>query len=223
MNIVGAVVLIHYACIIFDEYGRSCGSDTLYMHYIWWIWQELWFRYIMHELYLMNMAGAVVQIHYACIIFDDYSRSCGSDTLYMYYIWWIWQELWFWYIIHVLYLMNMAGAVVLIHYTCIIFDEYGRSCGSVVLRGCPESVKPRDQAWSSEPREQAWSAVIFLSELESHYQDEEESISALMNRSFYCVQFSSMYVIGLKHQSISNISDRDDLGQTHYDLKKKQP
>ncbi|KAF4101145.1 hypothetical protein G5714_017577 [Onychostoma macrolepis] len=57
-----------------------------------------------------------------------------------------------------------------------------RSCGSVVLRGCPESVKPRDQAWSSKPREQAWSAVIFLSELESHYQDEKESISALMNR-----------------------------------------
>ncbi|XP_043120881.1 uncharacterized protein LOC122363062 isoform X3 [Puntigrus tetrazona] len=57
-----------------------------------------------------------------------------------------------------------------------------RSCGSVVLRGCPESVKPRDQAWTSKPREQAWSAVIFLSELESHYQDEKESISALMNR-----------------------------------------
>ncbi|XP_050991380.1 uncharacterized protein LOC127180984 [Labeo rohita] len=57
-----------------------------------------------------------------------------------------------------------------------------RSCGSVVLRGCPESVKPRDQAWSSKPREQAWSAFIFLLELESHYQDEKESISALMNR-----------------------------------------
>ncbi|KAK7160534.1 hypothetical protein R3I93_008243 [Phoxinus phoxinus] len=57
-----------------------------------------------------------------------------------------------------------------------------RSCGSVVLRGCPESVKPRDQAWSSKPREQAWSAVIFLLELESHYQDEKEAISALMNR-----------------------------------------
>ncbi|XP_016308444.1 uncharacterized protein LOC107662842 [Sinocyclocheilus anshuiensis] len=57
-----------------------------------------------------------------------------------------------------------------------------RSCGSVVLRGCPESVKSRDQAWSSKPREQAWSAVIFLSELDSHYQDEKESISALMNR-----------------------------------------
>ncbi|XP_073786358.1 uncharacterized protein isoform X2 [Danio rerio] len=58
-----------------------------------------------------------------------------------------------------------------------------RSCGSVVLRGCPESVKPRGQAWSSKPREQAWSAVIILSELESHYQDEKESISALMNRA----------------------------------------
>ncbi|XP_077049891.1 uncharacterized protein LOC143696906 isoform X2 [Siphateles boraxobius] len=57
-----------------------------------------------------------------------------------------------------------------------------RSCGSVVLRGCPESVKPRDQAWSSKPREQAWSAVIFLLELESHYQEEKEAISALMNR-----------------------------------------
>ncbi|XP_016364711.1 uncharacterized protein LOC107705772 [Sinocyclocheilus rhinocerous] len=57
-----------------------------------------------------------------------------------------------------------------------------RSCGSVVLQGCAESVKPRDQAWSSKSREQAWSAVIFLSELESHYQDEKESISALMNR-----------------------------------------
>ncbi|XP_051725447.1 uncharacterized protein LOC127499314 isoform X2 [Ctenopharyngodon idella] len=57
-----------------------------------------------------------------------------------------------------------------------------RSCGSVVLRGCPQSVKPRDQAWSSKPREQAWSAVIFLSELESHYQDEKEAISALINR-----------------------------------------
>ncbi|XP_056091986.1 uncharacterized protein LOC130071300 isoform X2 [Rhinichthys klamathensis goyatoka] len=57
-----------------------------------------------------------------------------------------------------------------------------RSCGSVVLRGCPESVKPRDQAWSSKPREQGWSAVIFLLELESHYQDEKEAISALMNR-----------------------------------------
>ncbi|KAL1257117.1 hypothetical protein QQF64_012662 [Cirrhinus molitorella] len=57
-----------------------------------------------------------------------------------------------------------------------------RSCGSVVLQGCPETVKPRDQAWSSKPREQAWSAVIFLSELESHYRDEKESISALMNR-----------------------------------------
>ncbi|XP_067275533.1 uncharacterized protein [Pseudorasbora parva] len=57
-----------------------------------------------------------------------------------------------------------------------------RSCGSVFLRGCPESVKPRDQAWSSKPREQAWSALIFLSELESHYQDEKEAISALMNR-----------------------------------------
>ncbi|XDV29155.1 hypothetical protein PO909_032308 [Leuciscus waleckii] len=57
-----------------------------------------------------------------------------------------------------------------------------RSCDSVVLRGCPESVKPRDQAWSSKPREQAWSAVIFLLELESHYQDEKEAICTLMNR-----------------------------------------
>ncbi|XP_048024062.1 uncharacterized protein LOC125253868 isoform X2 [Megalobrama amblycephala] len=57
-----------------------------------------------------------------------------------------------------------------------------RSCGSVVLRGCPQNVKPRDQAWSSKPREQAWSAVNFLSELESHYQDEKEAISALINR-----------------------------------------
>ncbi|KAG1935159.1 hypothetical protein F2P79_019495 [Pimephales promelas] len=57
-----------------------------------------------------------------------------------------------------------------------------RSCDSVVLRGCPESGKPRDEAWSSKPREQAWSAVNFLLELESHYQDEKEAISALMNR-----------------------------------------
>ncbi len=151
----------------------------------------------------MNMAGAVVLIHYTCIIFDEYSRSCGSDTLCMYYIWWIWQELWFRYIIHVLYLMNMAGTVVL--WSC-----------EAVLRVLNLEIRLR----SSEPRGKAWSAVIFLSELESHYQDEEESISALMNSSFYCVQFSSMYVIGLKHQSIS---DREDLDQTHYDIKEKQP
>nr|XP_055030962.1 uncharacterized protein LOC129419806 [Misgurnus anguillicaudatus] len=57
-----------------------------------------------------------------------------------------------------------------------------RSCASVALRGFTESLKPRDQAWSSKPKEQAWSAVIFLSELESMYEEEKDSLTTLIHR-----------------------------------------
>ncbi|XP_076848967.1 uncharacterized protein LOC143496701 [Brachyhypopomus gauderio] len=66
-----------------------------------------------------------------------------------------------------------------------------RSEDRVVLQACAEWVKPRDQAWSSNPRDQAWSsnprdqawsAVVFLSELESHYQEERDALTALLNR-----------------------------------------
>lgn len=52
----------------------------------------------------------------------------------------------------------------------------------MVLRGCSESLKPRDQAWSSQPKEQAWTAIVCLSELESSYQEEKESLNALLHR-----------------------------------------
>ncbi|XP_051953232.1 uncharacterized protein LOC127623075 [Xyrauchen texanus] len=62
------------------------------------------------------------------------------------------------------------------------FNGFGRSFGSVDFPGCPKSFKRRDHSWSSKPREQAWSAVIFLSDLESSYQEEKESLTALINR-----------------------------------------
>ncbi|KAL7870986.1 hypothetical protein SRHO_G00084830 [Serrasalmus rhombeus] len=57
-----------------------------------------------------------------------------------------------------------------------------RSSGQVVLQGCGEAVKPREQAWSSKPQEQAWSAAVFFSDLKSHYQDERDSLTVLLNR-----------------------------------------
>lgn len=52
----------------------------------------------------------------------------------------------------------------------------------MVLRGCSESLKDRYQAWSSQPKEQAWTAIIYLSELESSYQEEKESLTAVIHR-----------------------------------------
>ncbi|XP_062861312.1 uncharacterized protein LOC134323651 isoform X2 [Trichomycterus rosablanca] len=56
-----------------------------------------------------------------------------------------------------------------------------RSSAEEGLQACDEVFKPRDQAWSSKPRKQAWSAVVFLSELESHYQEEHHTLTFLIN------------------------------------------
>ncbi|XP_022535692.2 uncharacterized protein LOC103044401 [Astyanax mexicanus] len=70
-----------------------------------------------------------------------------------------------------LYLCDLPGAL-----------RFYRNTDEVVLQACGEAVKPRDQAWSSKPKEQAWSAAVFLSELESEYQEERASLTVLLHR-----------------------------------------